>query len=95
MPELFKQILDGRHGGFDLPQWTGISSEAKDFVAKLLVADGACRLTIEQALAHSCLTEVSLRRKDKLAVKLLSARNWNTRDCEIFSVLHHDYFCYK
>jgi len=95
MPELFVQILEGRHGGFELPQWTGISSEAKDFVAQLIVVDLECRLTIEQALAHSCLTEVSLRRKDKLAVKLLSARNWNTRDCEILSILQHDYFCYK
>jgi len=30
-------IMDAQHAGFEFPEWDGISSEAKDFVGKLLV----------------------------------------------------------
>ena len=50
--KLFKQIVKGKVQ-FDKGQsWDNISSEAKDFILKLLVVDQNGRLTAQQALEH-------------------------------------------
>lgn len=40
---------------FDDQYWHGVSSEAKDFITKLLTIDPAKRLTAQQALEHAWL----------------------------------------
>lgn len=50
-PRLLRRILAG-HFSMEGPAWKGISPEAKDLVAKLLVVDPHQRLTAAAALAH-------------------------------------------
>lgn len=54
IPEMFEQIMSGK---FDFPAeyWGSISSNAKDFISKLLVVDTKKRLTAQQALDHPWL----------------------------------------
>ena len=54
VPELFEQILAA---SFDYPEdyWENISSEAKDFINKLLVVEVDKRMTCKEALAHPWL----------------------------------------
>jgi len=59
VPEIFEQIMDAN---FDYPAdyWSDISSEAKDFINKLLVVDVAKRMTADEALKHPWLVGKSL-----------------------------------
>ncbi len=54
IPEMFEQIMAG---SFDFPAeyWGNISSNAKDFISKLLVVNTTKRLTAAQALEHPWL----------------------------------------
>jgi len=52
--QMFRKIRSAQYK-FLQPYWDGISAEAKDFVAKLLVVDPEKRLTAKQALQHSWL----------------------------------------
>lgn len=55
LPELFEQILKAE---YDFPEdyWKDISSDAKDFIRKLLVVDPSQRMTGKSALAHKWLS---------------------------------------
>lgn len=55
LPQLFEIIMKGQFD-FPAPYWTAISSEAKDFIKKLLVVNPKSRLTPAQALQHPWLT---------------------------------------
>ncbi len=54
LPELFEQIMSA---DFDFPEeyWDSVSSEAKDFIKKLLVVKPSDRMSVDQALAHPWL----------------------------------------
>eukprot|EP01116_Phalansterium_solitarium_P023212 TRINITY_DN8018_c0_g1_i1.p1 TRINITY_DN8018_c0_g1~~TRINITY_DN8018_c0_g1_i1.p1 ORF type:complete len:316 (+),score=117.72 TRINITY_DN8018_c0_g1_i1:70-948(+) len=54
LPEVFEQIMKG-HFEFNSPYWDNISSEAKDFIKKLLLVDSKKRLTADNALQHPWL----------------------------------------
>ncbi len=60
--ELFKRIKAGVYE-FHEEYWSGVTAEAKDLIAKLLVVNPLERLTAAQALAHPWLTSD----EDKLA----------------------------
>jgi serine/threonine protein kinase len=45
---------------FHSPYWDDISEKARDFVSKLLVANMRDRMTVDQALAHPWVGELSL-----------------------------------
>ncbi|KAK3857384.1 hypothetical protein Pcinc_036363 [Petrolisthes cinctipes] len=75
---LFNNIQDGSYE-FPKPEWSLISSEAKDLISKLLVKDAAQRLSAEMVLAHpwiknggptTCLETPSVIRKNHSAHQL-------------------------
>ncbi|KAJ3094193.1 hypothetical protein HDU97_008392 [Phlyctochytrium planicorne] len=53
-PELLQAILDGQYE-FDDDPWSQISSEAKDFIAKILVLNPSKRPTVRELLQHPWL----------------------------------------
>lgn len=53
--ELFKNIMKGDFE-FNPKEWEGVSEDAKDFVAKMLVRDPDDRTTARKALLHPWLT---------------------------------------
>eukprot|EP00178_Gracilaria_changii_P014627 TRINITY_DN41129_c0_g1_i1.p1 TRINITY_DN41129_c0_g1~~TRINITY_DN41129_c0_g1_i1.p1 ORF type:complete len:294 (-),score=28.84 TRINITY_DN41129_c0_g1_i1:50-931(-) len=55
LPQLFEIIMKGSFD-FPAPYWNNISSEAKDFIKKLLSVNPQSRLTPSQALQHPWLT---------------------------------------
>eukprot|EP01012_Entosiphon_sulcatum_P008648 TRINITY_DN14747_c0_g1_i1.p1 TRINITY_DN14747_c0_g1~~TRINITY_DN14747_c0_g1_i1.p1 ORF type:complete len:472 (-),score=106.16 TRINITY_DN14747_c0_g1_i1:242-1657(-) len=55
--DLFKRICEGKFLFHKQTQWDVISSEAKDFIQKLLVTDPNQRLTAEGALQHPWLAQ--------------------------------------
>lgn len=52
---MYQQIMLGKYD-LDPQYWDCISSDAKDFIAKLLVVDPARRMTAQQALEHAWLS---------------------------------------
>jgi len=52
--EKFQKIMNAKYS-FPSPEWDGISSEAKHFVASLLVTNPSQRLTAEKAQKHAWL----------------------------------------
>jgi len=48
---LYEQILEGKYE-FDVPEWQGVTQEAKDLVQKLMTINPKERLTIQQVLNH-------------------------------------------
>lgn len=50
--ELFENIMSARYD-FPDPEWSNISSEAKDFIKKILVVDPSKRYTAEQCLSDA------------------------------------------
>ena len=55
--EELDNILKGKFT-FEEDDWQGISAEAKDFISKLLVLDPKGRMTAQEALKHSWITEM-------------------------------------
>ena len=51
---LFEKIIKADYS-FPDPEWTNISSEAKDFIRHLLVKDASQRFTAEECLQHPWL----------------------------------------
>jgi calcium/calmodulin-dependent protein kinase I len=51
LPEVFEQIMKADYD-FPEPYWNEISTDAKDFISKLLVVDPKDRYTASQALKH-------------------------------------------
>lgn len=49
---MLRIIMEG-HYQFNSPEWDDRSDTVKDLISRLLVVDPTCRLTAEQALAHS------------------------------------------
>ncbi|RLN97954.1 hypothetical protein BBJ28_00008631, partial [Nothophytophthora sp. Chile5] len=54
-PEIFASVRAGRYD-FDSPEWTNVSSEAKDLISRLLLVDASKRLTAEEVLRHPWLS---------------------------------------
>ena len=54
MPKLIKSVTEGKYN-LETEPWTGISSEAKDLLVKLLEVDPEKRLSAEEALKHPWL----------------------------------------
>jgi len=71
--DLFTAILDGDYS-FDDESWSHISSEAKDFISKLLVLDPEKRMRVEEALLHPWLTTSSTSNLQLAKEKLFDAR---------------------
>merc|ERR1712014_382663 len=57
---LYEQICEGKYE-FDVDEWTTVSAQAKDFVQRLMTVDPKDRLTIERALNHPWLRQLSER----------------------------------
>jgi len=68
---LFALILRAKYD-FPSPEWDDISTEAKDFVRKLLLPDPLKRLTSQQALEHPWLKELHKKNEslNKIASKI-------------------------
>eukprot|EP00918_Siedleckia_nematoides_P107119 GHVU01233553.1.p1 GENE.GHVU01233553.1~~GHVU01233553.1.p1 ORF type:complete len:496 (+),score=93.48 GHVU01233553.1:178-1488(+) len=62
---LFKQIRKGEYA-FPSPYWDGVSDEAKDLVAKVLVVDAGKRYTAQQCLDHPWITNAGEASAKKL-----------------------------
>jgi len=62
---LFKQIRKGEYA-FPSPYWDGVSDEAKDLVAKVLVVDPGKRFTAQQCLDHPWITNAGEASAKKL-----------------------------
>lgn len=58
--ELFRKIVVGKYE-FDEDCWEGVSEDARDFVAKMLVTDPDKRITAQDALKHKWLKQESNR----------------------------------
>jgi len=69
IPEMFEQIMSGN---FDYPEeyWDNISSNAKDFINKLLKVNPKERLSAEDALKHPWLANAEDAPKTQLGSKL-------------------------
>lgn len=50
---------------FPMPQWNGISEEAKDFISQTILVDKDKRLTMDGAIAHPWLTGAAAGEQDK------------------------------
>jgi len=55
--KLFEQIKSCKYD-FDVDTWDNVSSEAKDFVSKILVADPKKRMTIPDMKLHAWMNKV-------------------------------------
>lgn len=53
--DIAAKILAGKYD-FDHPVWKEISTEAQDFISKLLVVDPSKRLSAKEALEHPWIT---------------------------------------
>jgi len=62
---LFKQIRKGEYA-FPSPYWDGVSDEAKDLVAKVLVVDPGKRYSAQQCLDHPWITNAGEASAKKL-----------------------------
>ncbi len=51
LPEVFEKIMHGTVE-FYSPHWEFVSTEAKDFISKLLLVKPAARMTARQAMKH-------------------------------------------
>lgn len=76
---LFKKIKSGIYE-FHPEYWRSVSSEAQDFISKLLVTDQKKRYTVDQAMRHSWI----LRAADELSTRKLDSnlkalRRYNAR----------------
>merc|ERR1712167_110288 len=65
---LYQAILDGKFE-FDVPQWTQVSTEAKDLVQQLMTVDPMRRLTVKQATEHPWLRSHEEGSRDVAMVK--------------------------
>ena len=77
--DIFKKIKSGKYE-FHADYWGNVSTEAKDFIAKLLVLDQKKRYTVDQALKHEWIlkgaSELSSRKLDS---NLKALRRYNAR----------------
>ena len=75
--ELFEKIKKCKYD-MDSPIWGMVSSQAKDLISKLLVADPAKRITGEEIAAHPWILGEGV--KDKKGVNVLQKmREWDTK----------------
>ena len=73
---LFEKIKSGQFS-FTAPSWQSISSEAKDFISKLLVVDPNARLQGEQIMNHPWILGQSTAQATDPDI-LNKMRNWNS-----------------
>ncbi|OHT08870.1 Calcium/calmodulin-dependent protein kinase type 1 [Tritrichomonas foetus] len=52
---LFLKVSSGQYT-FDLPEWSIVSDDCKDFIRRMLEVDPAKRITVDEALKHPWLT---------------------------------------
>lgn len=72
---------------FSRPAWRSISSEARDFVKKLLVLDPARRMTVHDAQSKQKVLSFSFHNVTSLAVSFLSYKKENSTSCMSVSML--------
>ncbi|CAH0474084.1 unnamed protein product [Peronospora belbahrii] len=56
---LFKKIRNGKYY-FDSPYWDNVSTDAKDFISKMLVVNPKDRATADELLQHKWITETNV-----------------------------------
>jgi len=88
LPEIVEQIVNADYS-FPSPYWDEVSTEAKDFVKKLLVVEPEKRLTADQCLAHPWLVSQTLNEKPLNADKQKMANHKQLRKLNSFANPNH------